>query len=630
MTPEVQHKASSEIQGLKLILNNVSHAILFETAGNQIIFTNQQFCDLFGIPVPPDVLTGMDCSKSAEQAAGLFQDPQKFIDGIVEAYAAGKPIINEELVMADGQLIYRDYKPLIDDPENKGHLWIYKHSLELKTILSEVRDQKLFYERLLNNIPADIAIFDNEHKYVFLNKVAISKKDARHWLIGKDDFDFCKQYNKPRYLALSRRAMFVEALQTGETVEFEETNLTPAGSKVYNLRRFYPLKEADNSIKTVIGYGMNITSLREREEKLLEQEQALRDLVNSMDQLVVAINEDGIIVYANPKWELLTGLRQEAYIGKKLSGFFKKGREDFIASGQTFFLGEKNTTSNKHVTITDAKGKTRILSYYLSKYNNLNAAESRAAVFLNDITEQLIAEKNLKKVAKEERHLSEFKSSFMSLVSHELRTPLSVILSSAELIELIQDMPTGKTQTEMYLKRIINQVDKMTQLMNEFLFLSKAETGKIPYNPIPINPYVLAETLVQEAYSPWQDGRSLSLSKKGETRLVMADPLMINHILTNLISNAFKYSLGMEAPKIRILFSAKYWELYILDYGIGICEGEKHKIFQPFTRGGNVGSIEGTGFGLMVVQFFVKLHKGKVSIKSIEGKGTVIVIRFPH
>lgn len=630
MTPQVQHMVSSETKDLKLILNNVSHALLFETTNNEIIFTNQQFCDLFSIPVPPDLLVGMDCSKSAEQAAGLFQDPQKFVEGIAEAYAMGKPIINEELVMADGRLIYRDYKPLLDDPDNGGHLWIYKHSLELKTILSEVRDQKLFYENLLNNIPADIAIFNNEHKYVFLNKVAISKKDSRHWLIGKDDFDFCKQYNKPKYLAISRRAMFVEALQTGETVEFEETNLTPKGVKVYNLRRFYPLKEADNSIKTVIGYGINITSIREREERLLEQEQALRELVNSMDQLVVAINDEGIIVYANPKWETLTGLKQEAYIGKKLSGFMKKGREDFIKNGTAYFRGENTGIPNKHIYLTDAAGKTRILSYYLSNLNNLNAKEERAAVFLNDITQQLSAEKKLKKVAKEERHLNELKSSLMSLVSHELRTPLSVILSSAELLEMMKDLPTEHKHTEMYLKRIINQVDKMTQLMNEFLFLSKAETGRIPFNPILIDPYSLAETLVQEVYCPWQDGRTLTLSLKGERRMVLADPLMINHILTNLISNAFKYSGNKETPKTRILFSEKYWELYILDYGIGICEGEKHKIFQPFTRGGNVGSIEGTGFGLMVVQFFVKLHKGKVSIKSIEGKGTVIVIRFPN
>ena len=618
----------AENSELKLILNSISHSILFETTRNEIIFINQNFCDLFGIPVSPEMLVGADCSKAAEQSSQLFMDPESFVNGIIAVYAAGTPVMNEELVLADGRSIYRDYKPIISTTGYSGHLWIYKHSLELRNILMEVRDQKNFYENLLNNIPADIAIFDKDHKYLFLNHIAISKNDTRHWLVGKDDFDFCREKNKPLYQAVSRRAMFVEAMQTGETVEFEETNTRSNGSKVHNLRRFYPLKKSDGTIDNVIGYGINITKIKEREDRLMEQEQALRDLVDSMDQLVVSVNENGNIVYTNPRWTELTGETINDYIGKKLSTYIKRGRDSFIENVKSFFNGVNSKTRYSHVCITDKHGKSHTLSYYISSLNTLHKQQKQAAVFFNDITEQLSAEKKLKKIAREERHLNELKSSFMSLVSHELRTPLSVILSSAELIEMLQEQK--KVNTEVYTERIIHQVDKMTQLMNEFLFLSKAETGKIPFNPLQIDAKELIEKLITELYAPWQDGRHLKFSVKGQARKLMGDSLMISHTITNLINNAFKYSAQKPAPQLRLVFSEKSWQFILLDFGIGVSEGEKKKIFQPFIRGRNVGGIEGTGFGLMVVKFFVKMHKGKIIIKSIEGKGTAIAIQFPY
>lgn len=628
----ISDSAGQQLNELKFLFNNISHAVLFETLDNRILFVNQQFCELFQIPVSPDELIGADCSKSAESSAVFFRHPEKFIKGIRDIYQQQQPVLNEELVLANGKSIYRDYKPLFDHPACKGHFWIYKHFNELKSILAETQEQKHFYEHLLNNIPADIAIFDKEHKYVFVNKTAIQNDETRQWMMGKDDFDFCKYTQRPAHMAIYRRGIFREAINSAQMVEFEETNYNKEGGKVFNLRRYYPLLDKEGNIEHVIGYGVNVTRIKEREENLMEREQALKNLVHSMDQMVVTVNAAGLIKYANPKWEQLTGLTIDQYDNQKLSHFIKRGRDSFLRKLDSFITEEKTETPETYIYLNDKNGVQRVFSYYLSNFSSYNTAEKRVAVFLNDITSRLMAERKLKRIASEERRINEMKSGFISLVSHELRTPLSVILASTELIEIqtAANKETDAAKTDKYTGRIIQQVDKMTQLMNEFLFLSKIESGKLSLHPVLLQVDEVVRKIVQELYSPWQDGRSLQFSVKGEPVKTQADELMLTHIISNLITNAFKYSTGAKAPCLRLRFTKKGWSLLVVDSGIGIPETQHNKIFQPFVRGSNVGTVSGTGFGLMIVDLFVKKSKGRLMMRSTENKGTAFLIRFRY
>jgi hypothetical protein len=89
-------------------------------------------------------------------------------------------------------------------------------------LIHALQQENDFFKQLLFNIPADIAIFDTDHKYLYVNKLALSKGDTRGWIIGKDDFEYCSAYNKPMELAINRRSYFTEALAEGIQVEFEE------------------------------------------------------------------------------------------------------------------------------------------------------------------------------------------------------------------------------------------------------------------------------------------------------------------------------------------------------------------------------------------------------------------------
>jgi PAS domain S-box-containing protein len=618
---------------LKLLLNNISHALLFESLQREIIFINQQFCDLFEIPVQAEMIVGADCSQAANQAAPLFKYPDEFVNRIIQVYENGLPVYNEEILFANGNVLYRDYK-LINEDGISGHLWVYKNSNELKHILGKVQEQKDFYENILNKIPADIAIFNTKHQYIFLNRMAVLNDATREWLIGKDDYEYCRKKNLPNIQADRRRALFTKVLQTGEAAEFEEEYKTTNGSKIVHLRRFYPQKNNEGIIEYVIGYGMNITNIHEREEELLRRKQELHELVNTMNQQVVIIDENGKIISVNPSWVNMIGIGDEDCYGKEITTFIRANKLAFANNVQAFIKENKYKSQNRKVTIIDINKNLHTLTYYLYRFSNYSYEKRTVAIFFNDITLQLKAENDLKQIANQEKKLNDLKSNFMNMVSHELRTPLSVILSSTELIDfktqMLTEGITSINNTSEYTSRILQQVDKMTQLMNDFLFVSKVESGKVPLKPVLFDINALIEKLNSELYSPWKDGRNLQYSVKGTPLNIIADESMIRLILINIINNAFKYSMGKSAPRLRLYFTQKKWKLLIIDFGIGIQTVDKKNLFQSFVRGRNVGDVEGTGLGLMVVKLFVKKNKGEIRIKSIEKKGTVVLIEFPY
>jgi len=105
---------------------------------------------------------------------------------------------------------------------------------------------------------------------------------------------------------------------------------------------------------------------------------------------------------------------------------------------------------------------------------------------------------------------------------------------------------------------------------------------------------------------------------------------LMSHALSNIINNAFKYSQNCPDPEVTITFKSKGLTIDVRDFGIGIPEKDQKGLFESFSRASNVGDIEGTGLGLIIVKQFVEIHNGTVSYASELGKGTVFTIDLPE
>ena len=108
----------------------------------------------------------------------------------------------------------------------------------------------------------------------------------------------------------------------------------------------------------------------------------------------------------------------------------------------------------------------------------------------------------------------------------------------------------------------------------------------------------------------------------------MLDPKLLTHSLSNLFSNAFKYSAGKNNPELSVSFKPKEFVLLVKDYGIGIPKEELSKLFQPFFRANNVIEIKGTGLGLSIAKEYIEINKGSVLVQSIIGEGSSFEITF--
>ncbi|HLZ87431.1 MAG TPA: ATP-binding protein [Puia sp.] len=152
-----------------------------------------------------------------------------------------------------------------------------------KLVADKLDKQKKFYENILNKLPTDIAVFDPDHRYLFVNPGAISKEEYRKFIIGKDDYQYAEYRNRDISVAHSRRAKFLEVKNTGKEIRWEDSLPDPNGNIITHLRRLYPVYDEAGALSMVIGFGIDIT-----ERKIMEEKQAslVKQLSAQNNQLV--------------------------------------------------------------------------------------------------------------------------------------------------------------------------------------------------------------------------------------------------------------------------------------------------------------------------------------------------------
>lgn len=227
-----------------------------------------------------------------------------------------------------------------------------------------------------------------------------------------------------------------------------------------------------------------------------------------------------------------------------------------------------------------------------------------------------------------ERQLSTMKSRFVAMASHEFRSPLSTILSSAYLIEQykeIQDQPKRKK----HLDRIVNAVNALTEILNEFLCVGKLEEGKIQ---VRLSELAITDWLpgIVADMSGWlRKGQHIYYQHEGVEE-VITDPSLLRHILLNLVSNASKFSAESRPIDVRTKCDGKMFMLIVTDSGMGIAPEDMSHLTELFYRGCNASNIQGTGLGLHIVARYVDLLRGRIYCESTLDRGTIFRIEFPQ
>ncbi|HLF69722.1 MAG TPA: ATP-binding protein [Actinomycetota bacterium] len=224
---------------------------------------------------------------------------------------------------------------------------------------------------------------------------------------------------------------------------------------------------------------------------------------------------------------------------------------------------------------------------------------------------------------------NEAKSVFLGNVSHELRTPLSGILLASEMLHDRSFKMFSEEKVRELSGKIHGSGRHLLALIDDLLDLSRIEAGRLDLNlqSISLSP-LLAE--VRSSLGPIASDKGIALDiPSGEGHTVFADPVRMKQVLINLITNAIKFTDVGGRVWAEIVPSKGEIEVAVHDTGVGISQADLRRIFKPFERAGTR-PVPGTGLGLAISKVIVEAHKGRLSVESVPGEGSIFRAAFPR
>ena len=415
--------------------------------------------------------------------------------------------------------------------------------------------------------------------------------------------------------------------------------------------------------KRMFGIVTDITEQKEAELILKEDARKIRTILESLPQMAWTAYPNGIVNYFSKSWYNFTGQNPEEEFMKvwnnvwhpNLTLLAKEKWMEAVKTGQPYEMenlakravdGMYRWMSVKAIPLKNAEGDILMWVGSITDIHEQKSFAEELEQKINDRTKQLkrsqmdmaelnnvLAEKNFEL----EKQNSEL-TSFTYIASHDLQEPIRKIHTFSQLILEREQGQLSKMATD-YLNRITLASIRMKQLVEAFLNYSRIGNASINLEPIDLN-IVLQESLKMLSESIQEKEAVVEVN---ELPVIHGSQIQLQQLFINLISNALKYSKPNVKPIIKIEShrlldkeigitggeSTEYWNIRIIDNGIGFDQEHAAKIFEVFQRLHNKNEYEGTGIGLSICKKIVFAHKGFITATGEPGVGSVFLIYFP-
>lgn len=371
--------------------------------------------------------------------------------------------------------------------------------------------------------------------------------------------------------------------------------------------------------KAILNILEDVESEKNKTEVLAKDLEKFKLAVDNASDHIVITNADGVVVYANKGVERITGYSPKEVLGKKSGSKETWGGLMSVEFYRTMWDTIKN---KKKVYIGELKNRRK------------NGEEYEVAATISPILNsggEVIFFIGIERDITKEKQIDRAKTEFVSLASHQLRTPLSAINWYTEML-LNGDAGKINSEQKQYLDEVYKGNQRMVQLVNSLLNVSRLELGTFIVEPELIDLPVLAGEVVKEMI-PQITTKKLKVKENYDKKLdkYSADPKLMKIILQNLLSNAVKYTPENGAIEISITKDNKSVLLTVKDSGYGITKTQQDKIFTKLFRADNVREkdTEGTGLGLYLVKSIIDSSSGKIWFESVEDKGSTFYVSLP-
>ncbi|EKD49695.1 MAG: Sensor protein [uncultured bacterium] len=498
----------------------------------------------------------------------------------------------------------------------KGTIAIITDITERKRNERALRASEEKFRTIFKNVSDEIVYLDKRGKILDINP---RSKDVSGYepkeVIGKNFLELGSFSLKdvPKVKKIFRDC--VRGKRPMSRMEFEVKD--KKGKRIIVESKINIIKKG-GEIDSFVALVRNITEEKEAKDKIKEARDRFRAIFENVNDMIIYLDEGGTIVELNKRVKDIFGFSREEILGKNFAkvGFFEPRELSKIIKFFKDAMSGKRNPSVKQLKAKHKDGST-IFVETSSRMIKTNNKIKGILITVRDVTER--------------QKIDRAKTEFVSFASHELRTPLSTINWYAEML-LSKERGYLTKKQEKYIREIYDGSRKMTELVGDFLNVSRIELGKFMVETKLLNFGKVADDVLKDL-ALYIERYKLNLTKSYGKNLpkVKADPKLLQIVFHNLIYNAIKYT----PPRGKINLSIKKRGSDILitvsDTGYGIPAKDYSKVFTKLFSAQMLQNKNqsGTGLGLYIVKSIIGYSNGKIWFKSTVNKGTTFYVTIP-
>lgn len=345
-------------------------------------------------------------------------------------------------------------------------------------------------------------------------------------------------------------------------------------------------------------------NLKQMMESVSDEKNKLASVLSSVADGVIMTDSEGCVILANPAAEQLFSFNETKAVGHPLIEVAHDYEMDEVLKRCL------KTASPQTVQLTSMSGRfLRVISVPLA-----TAKMAGALVLIQDLSEM--------------RNLQTMRREFVGNVSHEMRTPLAAIKA---IVETLQDGALEDREVARdFLDKVNTEVDKMTQMVNELLELSRIETGGVKLKMEQVDLNLLVQEVIAR-FNPQAERQQVALLTElsADLPLIQSDRNRIEQVIANLVHNAIKFTPSGGKATVRTGVEGESVVVSVSDTGIGISKEDLPHVFERFFKADRSRSSSGTGLGLAIAKHTVQAHGGSIRVESEEGKGSTFSFSLP-
>jgi len=511
----------------------------------------------------------------------------------------------------------------ISGKENKEIVTSSRDITKRKQVEFALRQSEQMLINVVENIPVQIFWKDRNSIYRGCNTLysqAIGMSSAED-VVGKRDADFFPD-RADEWELVDRRVIDSGIPKLNMEEMFTDSN----GSPHWLRSNKVPLRSANGEVTGVLVTGEDITQHKQAEQALRESEVKYRSLVETMRGGLATFDTEFRITYVNDRFCELLGYSREEAIGKQPTDFVDAAHMSLVRSQLEGHQSSANISNE--IPVRHKNGQLIFMLMSGSPLLDKQGKYNGRIVVATDITIQKQAEEALQQALAAEKELGNLKTRFVSMASHEFRTPLATILALVETVSAYRKK-LSEEQIDHRLDKIKDQVGHLKDIMEDVLMLARMQARRVEYSPAKVDLDALIRSILDEFQSRSDLKHRLVYTASEASYEAVIDRKLMRQMISNLVSNAIKYSPEDTVVRINLEYMVSALVLKVSDEGIGIPEADLPHLFEPFHRATNVGTISGTGLGLVITKEAVDLHRGTIFVESQLGIGTSFTILIP-